>query len=272
MNFHFLCIFSPLLLGMSQSANILGFLPFYGTSHSRITLPFLEELARRGHNVTVAGYFEPKNPPPNYKTILFKPLPGTQLRGFLSVEDFRNSYYMSTMYLINRVNNDYNELIQQNKFDRIFEEKVDLVILEYFESELFSAYASRFGVPYILLHTCEPFPWHRSTLADEYSPSIVPQVFSGRTIDMDFSERFWNTIEVGNMMFYYLSTILPNSQRIAERFLGPVPPVDELMKNASLYLVNVHTSLYGPRPTNPSTIEIGGVHIFPPNPLPAVSH
>ncbi|KAF6213836.1 hypothetical protein GE061_011558 [Apolygus lucorum] len=266
----FVVLVVSMIMGAADSAKILGLLPFYGTSHSLVTVPLFEELAKKGHQVTVAGYFSPKTPNENYTHINFKPKPGTGLRGFLDAGDYENSNHMTTMYLINDILEGYDELMEMNNYNQILSGKYDLVIIEYFESDLFMAYANKLGKPFIVIHTCEAFPWHRDTLGDPISPSLVPQVFGQRGSEMDFFGRFWNTVEVIQMMMYYRSTMLPTAQKISSKHLGDLPPLNEITKNASLYLVNTHNSVYGPRPMNPATIEIGGIHVFPSKPLPKI--
>lgn len=58
---------------------------------------------------------------------------------------------------------------------------------------------------------------------------------------------------------------------IRRRFGAGIPDVAELAKRVSLVLVNQHFSFTGPRPLSNQLIEIGGIHIGAPKPLPDVS-
>uniref|UniRef100_A0A146KQQ1 UDP-glucuronosyltransferase 1-2 n=1 Tax=Lygus hesperus TaxID=30085 RepID=A0A146KQQ1_LYGHE len=84
---------------------------------------------------------------------------------------------------------------------------------------------------------------------------------------MDFVGRFMNTVELIQIMFYYRTVMVPEEQRLADKYLGPQPPLEEWTTNASLYFTNSHFSLYGIRPMNPSTIEVGGLNVYPVKPL-----
>uniref|UniRef100_A0A0A9VR56 UDP-glucuronosyltransferase 1-2 n=1 Tax=Lygus hesperus TaxID=30085 RepID=A0A0A9VR56_LYGHE len=260
-------VLSVVLLHTTDAADILGFFPFHGPSHNLVFMSLMEELAKRGHNVTVAGYYEPKTPRPNFKSILFKLKPGTPLKGFLDAKDYENSNHMTTMYLINDIFSNYEDLIPLNNYNQILEGKYDLVVLEYFETDLFLGYASKIGAPYILFHSSEAIPWHRIKMGDSIAPNIIPNVFGQRDSRMDFMGRFMNTVELIQMMFYYRTVLVPSAQKLADKHLGPQPPLEEWTTNASLYLSNTHCSIFGSRPMNPSTIEVGGLNVPPVKPL-----
>lgn len=262
-----MAIVSP---GTLEAAKILGLLPFHGRSHNVLNMAYLEELANRGHDVTIAGYFAPKNP--SIKSVLLEKHV-RPLTGFRTLEEWTDTSIFTTLNLGYEVLQENNIERNKDKLKELLGKTYDLVILEYFESDLFIAFVAKLGAPFILFHTSEPFPWHKNALADPISPSIIPHGFNNHGTDgrMGFSQRFWNTFEVVALMTYYNLYYLPFAQKTAQNYLGPLPPVNELTKNASLYLINTHTSLFGPRPTNPSTIEVGGIHIFPPEPLTKVS-
>lgn len=111
---------------------------------------------------------------------------------------------------------------------------------------------------------------------------------------MSFSERWYNTIVniydwISRRLVY-----IPTENALAQKYfghLGPLPSIDELHRNISLYLVNEHRALAPPKPSMPSilflsfdlittenskilffffkgVISIGGAHIKPPKPLP----
>ncbi|KAF6213837.1 hypothetical protein GE061_011559 [Apolygus lucorum] len=260
-----------LALRASDAASILGFLPFHGTSHNMNTVPLFVELAKRGHNVTLAGFHPPKMPVSNLEMIQFKTAPGVVVKASRSANDYENPNHMTTMRLLRTLYPMYHDNIGiNNNFSDIFNKRYDLLIVEMFESDLFMGFVSKIDAPFIIIHNCEPLPWHRLTLGDPLAPSVIPQVFGQRASRMDFAGRFWNTVEILELLFEYRTAMLPRAQAIAEKYLGPLPPLHEVTKNASLYFTNTHSSLFGSRAMNPSTIEIGGLHVSTPKSLPKV--
>ncbi|KAF6213838.1 hypothetical protein GE061_011560 [Apolygus lucorum] len=260
-----------LALRASDAASILGFLPFHGTSHNMNMVPLFVELAKRGHNVTMAGFHPPKMPVSNLEMIQFKTAARVGLKAYRSANDYENPNHMTTMRLFQTLYPMYDDNIGiNNNFSDIFNKRYDLLIVEMFESDLFMGFVSKIDAPFIIIHNCEPFPWHRLTLGDPLAPSVIPQVFGQRASRMDFAGRFWNTVEILELLFEYRTAMLPRAQAIAEKYLGPLPPLREVTKNASLYFTNTHSSLFGSRAMNPSTIEIGGLHVTAPKSLPKV--
>lgn len=58
--------------------------------------------------------------------------------------------------------------------------------------------------------------------------------------------------------------------RVREVLGNNIKPLDEIAYNTSLMLVNAHFSLNEAKPTVPGLIEIAGLHIKNPKPLPTV--
>lgn len=58
------------------------------------------------------------------------------------------------------------------------------------------------------------------------------------------------------------------SDRLVKDFFGPqTPPLEDLIQNTSLVLVNSHFSMQQSRPTVPNFVEVAGLHIRDPKPL-----
>lgn len=71
--------------------------------------------------------------------------------------------------------------------------------------------------------------------------------------------------------FSYDVISMENSNRIAKQFFGnDLPDLRDLAYKTNLFLVNSHFSINQARPTVPNFIEVGGLHINQPKPLPKV--
>lgn len=79
-----------------------------------------------------------------------------------------------------------------------------------------------------------------------------------------------------NLAMTWLETIyvnlfyFPHQRRLYDdNFPNPKPPLDSVMRNVSLVLLNSHFTLGQPRPYMPNMIEVGGMHLNRnANPLP----
>lgn len=104
------------------------------------------------------------------------------------------------------------------------------------------------------------------------NPAYVPTNVDIYNDKMTLTERVKNAFSLFCMQVAYHYFFLPREQALAEVHFGPgLPPLAEIAKNTSLLLANVHFSLNLPRPVVPQMVEVGGIHIQPPRPLPKVS-
>lgn len=91
------------------------------------------------------------------------------------------------------------------------------------------------------------------------------------TDNMIFIERWYNSM-VGLYDWALRKWIhFPIQNSIARRYfahLEPLPSIEDLIANISLTLVNAHRSLFHPRPSMPTIINIGGAHLKKSKPLP----
>ena len=111
---------------------------------------------------------------------------------------------------------------------------------------------------------------HSLMLADQIlgvlnNPAVLPAEFSRVKVEMGFVER------VQNLWIHFLIDLgmMEGRQRIAEFYREYFPQYVFHKKEISLVFFNNHATLL-PRPNIPNAIDIGGVHVPPPNPLPEV--
>lgn len=259
-----------------KSLKILSVFSHPGKSHLDVFQPFLEELARRGHDLTVVSYFpksvnKSNNEIPNYKPIN---LAGSVNILFNAVDltNLPSELFLHTM--IRFVNNALNHceaalnvpevrnLIRSNA-------EFDLIITESFNSDCFFGFAHKFKVPVIVLSTSEIMPWVNPRIGNPDNPSYIPFILSHSSPQMSFLERLRNSLEMNICKIVYEKVHHWSIQKIVEEAFGPgVPPLHELTNRMSALFVNTHFSIFGARPYVPNVIEIGGIHIKPAKPLP----
>lgn len=73
------------------------------------------------------------------------------------------------------------------------------------------------------------------------------------------------------MAWKYLSE-WPADKLLKKNFGPDTPYINDIVYNTSMVFVNGHFTLDGPRPLVPNMVEIGGIHVKEPRPLPAVNH
>lgn len=274
------------VLGVVSCANILIIFPHHGKSHFMNVKPYFQELARSGHNITVISFF-PLKPHeqadlPNYHDV--------SLRGTLqlttnnvSITNFESNGLSSLlsptinnlMVLHGLTTFTRNAIIKSPTLNRFIdqvltgEHRFDLVITETFQMDLFLGLIYRMQVPFISVTTCNLFAWSADRIGQPQNPSYVPTNIDFFNDQMTLIERVKNTISLFLMKTVHPFVFLRAEQAFAEERFGPgIPPLQEIAKNTSLLLANIHFSLNKPRPVVPQLIEVGGLHIQPPKPLP----
>ncbi|XP_034934683.1 UDP-glucuronosyltransferase 2B14-like [Chelonus insularis] len=258
-----------------EKYKILGVFGHIGKSHFDVFKVLLEELARRGHDVTVISYFPRDNvssPLPNYRDIslldeldidvnvvnlnLIKHTPWKLITELMVLRE-KGLLCCEKALKLPRVQ----EFIRSN-------EKFDLILTEVFNSDCFLGFVHRFKAPFISLSSHIMMPWAKSRIANLDNPSYVPHIFYGFSTNMNFIERMINTVSWPFIeLFYEVGFNWPTQPLVEEAFGPGVPPLSEIAKNTSMIFVNSHYSLHGAVPTLPSVIEVGGIHVTSVQPL-----
>ncbi|XP_049840460.1 UDP-glucosyltransferase 2-like [Schistocerca gregaria] len=150
------------------------------------------------------------------------------------------------------------------------EHKFDVMIIEEFFSECFLPLAHSLRIPVIGVATISPTSWMADIVGSPSPCASVPDTFLWYTDRMSFLERLHNaafaTLSKVTRELYYK----PRLEAVSRQYLNStaLPSVSDTEKNTSVLLSNTHVSMSFPRPLSPNLIEIGGVHIKPPQKLP----
>ena len=261
-----------LLTSPSEKLNILGVFGIAGKSHFDFFKPLLEELARRGHDLTIISHFPRDNrtsPMQNYKDIS---LINKEVGIFLNVVDFNDIHHsilghIDFMFSLRHlclescteaINNPHvKNLIKTKK-------KFDLIITEGCNCDCFLGFVHRFKAPFISLSAHQVMPWINERISNDDNPSYVPSLMLPYGPTMTFWERFVNAITLPCYKLFYNYMYNGPTQALVESAFGPgVPALYEIARNTSLVFVNTHFSLHGSKPNLPSIVEVGGLHISP---------
>ncbi|XP_034232816.1 UDP-glucuronosyltransferase 2B30-like isoform X2 [Thrips palmi] len=259
------------------AARILGVFPHSGKTHFLVFEPLLKELAARGHELVVLSHFPQKRPPARWTDVS---LEGTQvnLAGLINLEDGGGLHPITTsafdFWFITQFGHYSCDDIYSHPPVRELIEKdrrgFDLIINENFNTNCFLGLVHRFRpAPYIAMSSCAPFSWDYHRLGNPYHAATMPNTFLWFSDEMSFPERVINTVYSAAIRAYMTLVWDPAAQRVAEKHVGPgVPPLADLAYNMSLMLSNTHPALNRPKPLVPGVVEIGGLHIGQPQPLP----
>ncbi|XP_071453613.1 UDP-glucosyltransferase 2-like [Hetaerina americana] len=270
-----LCIFTVVILLHQtheiQSAKILGMFPLSAASHNNIFSALTKELAVRGHHLTIITPHPIKNPPANYTQIDVSKVVGPHFSKFgnIGIMKMVEAY----VKLLNITTSICNDVLSMPEMKKLMDPKemgvnFDLMLISHFFSECFYPYAHIYDVPVITISPAGSFPTTDGMFGNIALPSFVPNSFFSFADRMNFVERTINLMSVLGVNFYMNFFIYPGHEKVARVYFGDIPPLTEIMKRTSLILLNNHFTYNYPRPLTPNMIEVGGIHLKSPNPLP----
>ncbi|XP_068973144.1 UDP-glucosyltransferase 2-like [Bombus flavifrons] len=264
-----------------KQLKILAVFAHLGKSHFDVFKPLLEELSRRGHDLTVISHFPrtekaiAEEPLPTYKDISLR---NEELGVFVNVVDlhaidsryfqiFTDLYMLYTMSgLVCDIalkNPEVKQLVDSGK-------KFDLMLVESFNTNCFMVFVHKFNVPFIQISTHQLMTWAIDDLGVSNEASYIPSMFTRLPRPMNFFQRMINAVSAFVTTMVFRTLFNWRDYSVANEFYGPgIPDLKSISNNASLMFVNTHYSIHGAISFPPNVIEIGGIHISPKvKPLP----
>lgn len=186
------------------------------------------------------------------------------------IENYIYLHNIIQNFTIYMVNEPYTRQLIQSK------EKFDLIMIELYHFDGFFLLADALNAPIIGLSFQPLQPVYNWVMKNPWTFSYIPHLYLPFTDTMNFVERLINTVfGVFTVLFYNFISLPMYQQEINLLMTSAgeknVPRIEDVTKNLSLVLVESHFSAGYPRPYLPNIVEVSGIHIPPPKPLPEVS-
>ncbi|XP_072949917.1 uncharacterized protein [Epargyreus clarus] len=255
-------------LTQTNALNVLGIFPYQGKSHFMVFQIYLQELARRGHSVTVISHFPEERPPPNYHDIS---LAGSSkvIEGNLPIERSYATIFETALYLTTSGRDNCEVLIANKDVQNLIKKKTkfDVVVVEQFNSDCALAVAYKLKAPVIGITSHILMPWHYNRFGIPYNPSYVSFHFlEGGTkptlyqrLERTFFDFYFKTI------YYIVSQ--RNNQNTLAKYFDDIPPLEDLAREIKILLLYHNFVLTGSRLFPANIIEVGGYHVAQAKPL-----
>lgn len=266
-----------MLVYCTYGAEILGFFPIGGSSHYQPPEALLKALAAHGHNVTVVSSYPQKIPQKNFHDIDVSAVKGRARNTIpFKIVSTKLQNTFENFNFITNLSNTYCEIaFSHPEVQKLLtrERNFDLVITEIFGSDCGVGFAWKYQAPLISILTSRRTPWTSARVGNPENPSYIPMMQMQFSVPMTFVERLINVFWYSYFTILYdYSSNTGLTDQISKKFFGPnVPPVNEIVYNTSLVLINNHFSIDQSYPLVPNYIEIAGIHVKKPKPLPSVS-
>ncbi|XP_021966720.1 UDP-glucuronosyltransferase 2B14 [Folsomia candida] len=258
--------------GKVEGRNILSVEFVGGKSHVITYLPLLEELARRGDNVTLISPSQGLTKEANIHQIFS--LDGDAILKENPVDPFamleRNEAINLVSILARSVPKRCREMYDRPEIEALYEQDFDLVLLQYVYNECALGFVDKILTKNGTKSTAPPLIVFSVLNADyrilnyvggNHPSSFVSNPYLDFNDKMTFSQRLVNFganhLHEAVRRFYYL----PAMEAVYKDKLGrDAPSVAEVLSKTALVLSNGHFSTSPPRPNLPNVVEVGGMH------------
>lgn len=248
-----------------SSLKILGIFPYQGKSHFFVFQPYLHELVKRGHDVTVISYFPQKQPIQNYTDIS---LAGKEkiYEDIIELEQTFFSMLKTFNLILDTGLQNCRTLLENENVQRLWksQEKFDVVLVEAFFTDCSLGLAYKLGAPIVALTT-------HFIMVQHYDRFAIPYQFLQFGPAPNFSYRFLVTLLLEFTKVYGRWTVQSNEEKILATYFDDLPPLEEIGREIKLLLPYTHSTLFGPKALPENIKEVGGYHVAKAKALPDVS-
>nr|CAD7458383.1 unnamed protein product [Timema tahoe] len=263
MNFTGMLCFLVLVLEV-KGARILAIFPMPFKSHMILYSPFLEELVRRGHEITVISAYPRDTKLANFTDIVL-PLSLVNREKKKSMDITARPTYLEYVAKFGEfslhLSDKYLALPQIQELIHSNGHSYDLIIYEEAYVDSFLGFAHIFNAPIVKICSFQTPEWTFSRMGIPAELAYVPNYLLDCSAPMNIVTRMKN-------LFYGLFLRLNINLRevskreaIMRKYFGPIPSIEELEKRVAVLLINTDLGLADQRPLLPSVIPIGGLHI-----------
>ncbi|XP_054286486.1 UDP-glucosyltransferase 2-like [Macrosteles quadrilineatus] len=262
-----------MLMSVGETARILALVPMPMRSHWIVMEPLFQELASRGHQLTVFSPFPQKKPITNYTDVDFSQIlpPLTSQFSVDMIKERLPDPWASTYFFYDVHETTCRKVLKLPEFQGLLKAKgqYDLLITEIFGTDCYAYFARLLDIPMVSITTSIAMPWAADRFGLPDNPSYIPNYLVNFSPQMSFGERIHNTLTLSYAKLMHSFVYARESQVWAEESLGmKLPPLGDVVANTSLYLINSFHILSLSRPFPPNVVEIGGIHIRERRPLP----
>lgn len=261
---------TTLVVDHAYTANILVVAFFSIKSHKLTYLPLIEELGKRGHNITLVTPIKPVKTMKNVKEIFTLDVDKIfQANQFDAFEAKEKGLVIDVSKILEMVHDTCTMTYDLPHVRALLQEKFDLVILQPYMNDCVLGMIYRLQVPFVLFTPTSVPPSIASQIGGHLPPAITPNVLWGYSLPMTFLQRF-KSFGADVMINLFMSLIYePKVEKIYRDKLGDdIPSLREILGNTSMVLSNGHFSMVAPKPYYPDVVDVGGIHSRPAKPLP----
>ncbi|XP_045519845.1 UDP-glycosyltransferase UGT5-like [Pieris brassicae] len=254
-------------LTVANTAKILAVFPTPSVSHQVVFRPLMQELARRGHDLTIITtdpIYSAGNSPKNFTEIDVRDISYRVMKENLTynVKLGKKSdiYDQMERFVVMNTNLASVQLKHQRIQDLINgQEKFDLIFVEAWQTHAYY-YSYIFKAPVILISSYGMFGNEDTAVGALTHPFLFPKLIQQRTYNLTFWEKAQELYR--NLFFRRLwSSMEIDDGNIWRQILGiNVPDFKEINNNIDMMFLNAHPMWISNQPLPPNVITIWGIY------------
>jgi len=253
-----------LLVNGCYSARVLVLTVLGSKSHKIGLTPIMEELALRGHNVTIVTPYPSKEATQGISEIVLKTSFGSEASWFKidqEYDPFTMPFWIYHSYA-DFFKFFYATLMKDVQFRAIVDQKlVDLVIIDDSFNEYCLPIVEKLGVPFIFYSASTGYPSTWASMGASQELATIPNRFSGFDNEMDFYQRLQNAVTVSVVQLIRNWYTIPAMDRHISADFPNTRSILDIERDASLFFISSKSATSWTRPLPPTVIPLGPLHV-----------
>ncbi|CAG2057700.1 unnamed protein product [Timema podura] len=265
---------------MTYAARILGVFPITSSSHQIVYHAIMKELAQRGHELVVITPYPVRDPSlKNYTEIDVSFMNKAWQNRFNFVEGRSGKITANEMMVKQQDFGGFlcelmlshpqvKKLISSQENDQHF----DLMFLEMVLTPGIFGFIHRFPVPSIGITSFQAFSINYDSVGNPNLPAYAPEVFLPYSDRKTFFERVHSMFFLLWLKYHFYYNVIPTQDAIARKHFGEsMPYLGDLHFKPSMLFVTNDFIFHSPTPNVPAVVQLSGLHINSPKPLPQLA-
>ncbi|XP_050356515.1 UDP-glucosyltransferase 2-like isoform X12 [Nymphalis io] len=257
-----------------ECANILAVFPTPSISHQVVFRPIVQELARRGHDVTVVTTdpaFPKGQSPQNITEIDVHDISYNMWTNFLQTEKGNeDSFCAQIKFVFELMQAVFGEQMKTADVQKLINDKNKKFDLLFIESWVRPAlgFSYLYKVPVIEISSLGATFGSFDDSGAATNPLLYPIAIRQRLNNLTLWDKIQELYTEFKAKHIYTELISSEDKMLQKIFGSNIPSVTELKKNVHMIFLNVHPIWDFNRPVPPNIVYLGGLHQNPVKELP----
>ncbi|KAJ8708778.1 hypothetical protein PYW08_010160 [Mythimna loreyi] len=272
---HYSLVCAILTLNHSEAARILAMFPVASISHQVVFRPLIQELVKRGHEVTVITpdpAFPKGGTPANLTEIDVHDISYAVWKDkFMSLpKGHKRDIYLHFSAYLESIRLMFEAQIKDESVKNLLDDKTkqfDLIFMEA-AARPGMVLSHIYKAPVILISSYGASFDNYDVIGAPTHPLLYPMCIRQKLHNLSIWDKMKELY-----LHYYLEVIHQNSYKLEneliKKYFGPdVPLIQELNNNVDMMFLNIHPVFEGIRPVPPTVQFMGGLHQNPEQEIP----